>query len=109
MTYPALCRVRPPLQWPFDEPATLLHSAQVADLPCLGSPHLQKSLDRQEGQRRCLLDGWNSRPHSVHFRSVIEEFYRIQIRYECYAPLIIEFASMVVACLLIKSRQLMLT
>ncbi len=69
MTYPALCRVRPPLQWPFDEPATLLHLAQVADLPCLGSPHVQKSLDRQEGQRRCLLDGRNSRPHSAHIRA----------------------------------------
>lgn len=37
MMYPALCRVRPPFQWPFDEQATLLHLAQVADLPCLGS------------------------------------------------------------------------
>ena len=31
--------------------------AQVADLPCFGSPHGQTFLERHAGQRRCLLEG----------------------------------------------------
>jgi hypothetical protein len=58
MTYLALWRVRPPVQRPFDAPATLRHLAHVADLPCFGSPHRHKSLGRQAGQRKCLLEGW---------------------------------------------------
>ena len=45
MTYPALWRVCPAFQCPFDAPATLLQAPHVADLPCFGDPHERRSLE----------------------------------------------------------------
>ena len=68
MTYPALWRVRPPFQQPFEEPATVRQLEQVVDFPCFRSPQEHRSRDRHAGQRRCPLDGWNSLPHSRQVR-----------------------------------------
>ena len=81
ITYPALWRVRPPFQRPFDAPATVRQLAHVADLPCFGSPHRHESRERHAGQRRCRLHGSKLRPHSVHVFEGMVRLYRTWVRY----------------------------
>jgi len=58
----------PPFQAPLLVPACGRHVAQVLEERCLGAPHVQTFLDLQAGQALCLLEGANSRPHSLHAR-----------------------------------------
>jgi hypothetical protein len=69
--YPRMCRVRPPRQLLFDVPFSVRQAAQVFDCLCFRAPQAQRLWDLHDGQRKCPLDGWNVRPHSVQTRLVI--------------------------------------
>jgi hypothetical protein len=45
----------------------------------LRAPQAQRLWDLHDGQRKCPLDGWNVRPHSVQTRLVITSSYRNQV------------------------------
>ena len=68
ITKPALCLVLPPLQYPLSSAPCSLQVQHVADLICFGRPQLHALRERQEGHRRCRLDGWYSRWHEAHRR-----------------------------------------
>jgi hypothetical protein len=68
MRYPALCRVRPPLQLPLASADSFRHMPQVADFTCFVRPHSQVMRARQTGHRRCRLDGRKTRSHCWHRR-----------------------------------------
>ena len=76
MTYPALCRVRPPRQLLFDGPVSERQFAHVVESFCFRVPHAHRLWLRHAGQRRWPLDGSKVRPHSVQTLVVITVLYQ---------------------------------
>ena len=75
MTYPALCLVLPPFQFPFAGPALDLHPAQTDELRCFVRPHEQCDFDLHAGHRRWRLVGTNVRRHSAQIFGVMSPIF----------------------------------